>query len=240
VFKTRSVVVEDWPSATESPDFRSYYEDSGRRFRYVPEHDPVERIRVGLVFRVMPRDVGRAVLDVGCGDGYLCNELVRRGWHGVVGVDLARSRLDYVQSRFPSIRLAQTDIHRLPFKDGQFDLVTCSEVLEHLEDPEAAFRELARVSRRYVICTTPYREGVQQTYCPHCHRTFPPAGHLQSFDEHRFTSMGEAAGLMLRKWRHTHPMLEYRRFRYCPPLRWLIQGYYRQSGFLGGLFVRCR
>lgn len=39
------------------------------------------------------------------------------------------------------------DIYALPFRDGLFDYSICSHVLEHLEDPEAAARELSRVSR---------------------------------------------------------------------------------------------
>jgi len=219
-------------------DLRAYYEDGGRRFRHVPEFDPIELVRVRLGFRLIPPGVGPAVLDVGCGDGYLCEQLARRAFRSVVGLDLAASRIAYARARYRTLDLTQADVCRLPFKNGQFDLVTCVEVLEHLPEPETALREMARVSRRYVICTTPYREGVQESLCPHCGRSFPPAGHLQSFDERRFESMGGDAGLRLVKWAHSHPMLEYRRFRYCPPLRWLIQGYYRESGFIGGLFEK--
>ncbi|HJQ83978.1 MAG TPA: methyltransferase domain-containing protein [Candidatus Binatia bacterium] len=42
----------------------------------------------------------------------------------------------------------------LPFRDGAFDVVTCSEVFEHLERPVEAMAELLRVARRYVVLTT--------------------------------------------------------------------------------------
>lgn len=219
-------------------DLRSYYEDTGRRFRYVPEFDPVERVRVGLMFRLMPRKAGRSILDVGCGDGYLCEQLSHGGFETVVGVDLAGSRLAYARNRNPLGRFSQSDVCALPFATGQFDVVTCGQVLEHLTDPERAMRELMRVSRRYVICTTPYREALVENVCPHCDHSFPPAGHLQSFDENRFRHIGELAGMLLRRWRHAHPLFEYRRFRYCPPLRWLIADYYRDSGLIGGLFEK--
>jgi SAM-dependent methyltransferase len=227
--------VEAGPAA---PSLRAFYEDGGRRFRQVPESDPIERIRVNLVFRLMPRSPGISALDVGCGDGYLCEQLSARRFRTVVGADLAASRIAYARSRYPTMPLVQANACELPFDDRQFDMVTCVEVLEHLPDPEQALIEMARVSRRYLICTTPYREDVRESYCPHCDRSFPPAGHLTSFDEERFHRMARQAGLRLLTWRHTHPLLEYRRFRYCPPLKWLIQGYYRKSGFLGGLFVR--
>jgi len=220
------------------PDLRSFYEKSGRRFRCVPELDPIELVRVRLVFRLMPRNAGRGVLDVGCGDGYLCERLSARGFQTVVGVDLANTRLTYARGRARGGRFAQSDVCELPFADEQFDVVTCVEVLEHLPDPERACRELARVSRRFVICATPYRETAQEDLCPYCHQLFPKAGHLHGFDERRFKAMAGTAGMRLRRWRHSHPMFEYRRFRYCPPLRWLIAGYYRDSGFIGGLFEK--
>ncbi|MBN1341083.1 MAG: class I SAM-dependent methyltransferase [Phycisphaerae bacterium] len=219
-------------------DLRGYYEDNGSRFRCVPEFDPREAVRVRHVFRLLPRDAGSSALDVGCGDGYLCEQLARRGFDTIVGIDLANSRLAYAQGRNPHGRFAQSDVNRLPFADASFDVVTCVDVLEHQPDPVGALRELARVARRYVVVKTPYRESVAENMCPHCSRTFPPDGHLHRFDEHRFAALAEAAGLRLRRWRHGHPMFEYRRFRYLPPLRWLIAGYYRDSGFIGGLFEK--
>lgn len=217
---------------------RDYYEDSGRRFRYVPECDPLEAVRVQLVLRLLPRRAGRSVLDVGCGDGYLCDRLGSRGYRGVVGLDLARTRLAYASARYPDLALLQSDVIDLPFADATFDVVTCVEVLEHVPDAAGALAELARVSKRYVICTTPYCEDVSENFCPHCGNGFPPAGHLHRFDEHRFEDMGQRAGLRLKRWRQTHPILEHRRFRWLPPLRWLVQGYYRSDGFIGVLFEK--
>jgi ubiquinone/menaquinone biosynthesis C-methylase UbiE len=44
----------------------------------------------------------------------------------------------------------------LPFAARSFDTVTCLEVLEHLDDPSAAVRELARVARRAVVVSVPF------------------------------------------------------------------------------------
>ena len=43
----------------------------------------------------------------------------------------------------------------LPFSDGQFDVVTLLEVLEHIPDTASALREVLRVARRFVILTVP-------------------------------------------------------------------------------------
>ena len=51
---------------------------------------------------------------------------------------------------YPSISIKQGDIYALPYNDNSFDLVICSEVLEHLEHPEKALTEVIRVSKNTV------------------------------------------------------------------------------------------
>lgn len=47
------------------------------------------------------------------------------------------------------------DVTRLPHRDGAFDRVLCSHTLEHLDDPDAMYRELRRVGRRVTILVPP-------------------------------------------------------------------------------------
>jgi len=58
---------------------------------------------------------------------------------------------------FPMYRFKRTMglPSELPFSDGQFDVVTLLEVLEHIPDTAAALREVLRVARRFVILTVP-------------------------------------------------------------------------------------
>ena len=101
--------------------------------------------------RVRPGD---RVLDAGCGEGRHCFGVLERGAR-VVGLDL-----DLESLRLPSRRLRRRagelgslgemlrgNTFRLPFRDGSFDRVICSEVMEHVHDYRAAARELARVTR---------------------------------------------------------------------------------------------
>ena len=66
----------------------------------------------------------------------------------VAGVDLSAYSVARVAGAAARRRGADGDVTALPFTDGGFDLVLCLEVLEHLDDPAAAVRELARVARR--------------------------------------------------------------------------------------------
>ena len=91
---------------------------------------------------------GRDVLDVGCNTGYGTVRFVpvaRR----VVGVDVSPGAIDAARLRATDGRpeFVLTSGAALPFPDHSFDLVTSFQVLEHVSDPVAYLRELARVMR---------------------------------------------------------------------------------------------
>jgi len=79
-------------------------------------------------------DIYGNVLDVGCGEGNYAFYLRERGAAFVAGVEIssgaaasARSKMDFV--------FAGSVEEKLPFKQGQFDLIICADILEHLVDP---------------------------------------------------------------------------------------------------------
>ena len=92
-------------------------------------------------------DRGMTVLDVGCGEGYVNDELAARGVREVWGVDI----LDLRRNRSGPFRLY--DGQTLPFPDDSFDLVTLSFVLHHVPDERkiALVREALRVTRAKVF-----------------------------------------------------------------------------------------
>jgi SAM-dependent methyltransferase len=97
---------------------------------------------------------GDLVLDAGCGEGRHCFGCLERGAR-VVGLDLDFESLRLAARRLRRRgeelgRLAamnQGDAFHLPYADGTFDRVICSEVMEHVHDYVGAGRELARVTR---------------------------------------------------------------------------------------------
>jgi ubiquinone/menaquinone biosynthesis C-methylase UbiE len=93
-------------------------------------------------------------LEVGCGEGVIADRLHRR-FGEVVALDLpdAGLRADWRGYRGP--RFLHASAHRLPFEDGQFDLVVAAEVLEHLPDPVQGLAEMARVGRRHLVLSVP-------------------------------------------------------------------------------------
>ena len=90
---------------------------------------------------------GASVLDIGCGEGYVLDELAARGVTGVQGVDIVdiRGNKDY------PFRLY--DGETLPFPDRSFDLVVLSFVLHHVPNEKklVLIEEALRVSRAKVV-----------------------------------------------------------------------------------------
>ena len=94
---------------------------------------------------------GRSVLDVGCGTGYGTAMLADAGARRVCGCDLSDHALDYARREFGGkaefIKASCTDMRTCA--DSSFDLIVCSEVLEHLTEAgqvDAALSEMKRVS----------------------------------------------------------------------------------------------
>jgi 2-polyprenyl-3-methyl-5-hydroxy-6-metoxy-1,4-benzoquinol methylase len=99
---------------------------------------------------LLPAD---AYLDAGCGDGRFLAALPSLGPvpARVVGVDIADSILATARLAVAQVgveaELVRGNLERLPLHDAEFDLVVSIQVLEHLLDPAAGLRELARVLR---------------------------------------------------------------------------------------------
>ena len=86
---------------------------------------------------------GSLVLDLACGTGDLCRELVVAG-HRAIGVDFSHGMLVAATTDVP---LVEADILRLPVGDRRVDGATCGFALRNVVSLEALFAELARVVR---------------------------------------------------------------------------------------------
>jgi len=93
---------------------------------------------------------GSAVLEVGCGAGFLTVDLARRGLR-VIAVDAAPEMLELARVTVAknglaaAVELLPADVHALEFPDGGFDLVVALGVIPWLHSPELALAELSRV-----------------------------------------------------------------------------------------------
>lgn len=88
------------------------------------------------------------LLDVGCGAGFLSNELAQLGIM-ITGVDLAQDSLK-VAAKFDqtkTVKYLVADAFKLPFRDATFDVLTAMDFLEHVEQPGVVIKEFSRVLR---------------------------------------------------------------------------------------------
>jgi SAM-dependent methyltransferase len=141
-------------STTQKPDQKSYTTTAN------PAEVPVQKEAYFLALNKFVKD-GDRVLDVGCGLGYGMNLLSIKAGE-VIGVDVDQNALDYclkhIYERNPKLKgLHHFDGYHLPFKDKSFDVVTCIDVIEHVEFYQKFIVELIRVSKRVVFISTPNR-----------------------------------------------------------------------------------
>lgn len=85
------------------------------------------------------------VLDICCGQGYLGQALLESGAETTF-CDVSRPQLDALCARLGRrVRTVEADLVRLPFEDGEFDLVIGNSFLHHIQDVPAAVAEVHRV-----------------------------------------------------------------------------------------------
>lgn len=135
------------------------------------------------------------ILEVGCGEGHLAELILEwRPRSRIIGVDLSTCLFSTAPSFEADLEFAVQSIYELGFPDRSFDLVIGAEVLEHLEEPRRALRELQRVARRYVLLSVP-REPIWRlmnmarlAYWSDWGNT---PGHLQHWSSDRFIKLVE-------------------------------------------------
>src|SRR5215210_6700061 len=104
---------------------------------------------------------GELVIDIGCGPGFLGEQMAEIvGSKGrVLGIDLSEDLLAFARNRNTRdwLTYQSGDAKALDVSDGSFDVAVSAQVLEYLDDPDSALREMFRVLRpggRAVIMNT--------------------------------------------------------------------------------------
>jgi 2-polyprenyl-6-hydroxyphenyl methylase / 3-demethylubiquinone-9 3-methyltransferase len=122
--------------------------DPDSEFRPLHEINP---LRMGFISRKI-NPAGQRCVDIGCGGGILSEALAHQGAQ-VTAIDLAEAslavaRLHQLESGMHSIRYENISAEALAEQEaGQYDIVTCLEMLEHVPDPEAVVTACARLAK---------------------------------------------------------------------------------------------
>lgn len=168
---------------------------TGNNYDKYASSNPVERrLMAGFFGRLdaaLPHGAPGRILEVGIGEAEVSTVVAERYGQTVVGIDLPDTELAANWSGKP-VAPSFADISALPFADDEFDLVLGIEVLEHVPDPAAALREIARVGRRDVVLSVP-REPIWRAanmargkYWKDLGNT---PGHIQHWSSRTFTQL---------------------------------------------------
>ncbi len=134
--------------------------DISSNYRKHTSGNPIQRALIGrfhhTIARLATRTGARNVLDAGCGEGFGLRSALVPVTSSVLGLDLSIESLQFAQHMSPELPFVSGSVTTLPFPDRSFDLVTCLEVLEHLEHPDQALAEICRVSARWVLLSVPH------------------------------------------------------------------------------------
>lgn len=165
---------------SEIADYRQYYEELSKA-RGLLKSQREEEIKdkkitppLSLIYirgfkdKLYRQIAGRAsefkaipiLLDIGCGQGEGLGYIRRYFKGGICGIDISINQLLMARESLKSdnyCRFAQSYAESVPFKDGSFDCVIFSEVIEHLPQPDISLQEIYRVlkHRGYLFITTP-------------------------------------------------------------------------------------
>ena len=112
----------------------------------------------GTLHELFTQAAPTSLLDVGCGEGVLVHAWAEAIAPGrVVGIDLEEPSIQggWSERQAPNLEYRVMKAQDLPFVDGEFDVVTAIEVLEHVPDPAHTIAEMARVAQRHLLVSVP-------------------------------------------------------------------------------------
>jgi 2-polyprenyl-3-methyl-5-hydroxy-6-metoxy-1,4-benzoquinol methylase len=129
--------------------------------KYGSQNPVVRKLMTGFestLEELWHRAAPKSILDVGCGEGVLTAQWADKLGDGrIVGIDLDDPKLkaEWETRRRANLEYKVEDATNLSFTDGEFDMATAIEVLEHVPDPERTVSEMARVAKSWVLVSVP-------------------------------------------------------------------------------------
>jgi ubiquinone/menaquinone biosynthesis C-methylase UbiE len=114
---------------------------------------------IDLIKAINPAQ-GLKVLDIGCGEGFITNEIKKTfPSFDVYGLDYAVSAIKYAHKNFTDVNFIVANAYHPPYQDHSFDIVICNNLYEHVPDPLYLLKQMGRVLKPngVIIISTPSR-----------------------------------------------------------------------------------
>jgi len=123
-------------------------------------HNPISRFFLNnfksLLLEQIKQLHPESILDVGAGEGFTLEAIrLQKIAKKIEGIEYTDEAIALGKKLHPQVTIKKGNIYELPYKPNSFDIVLCTEVMEHLENPEEALKELKRVSKKYLILSVP-------------------------------------------------------------------------------------
>jgi len=161
---------------------------------------------------------GDLILDAGCGNGRHSWEVYKQNHSSIVAFDIdigCLKKNKYVldglkeQKDFKGVyHLIMADLKRLPFKDGSFDKIICSEVLEHIPEDKSALEELVRVLSNEGAIGISVPHYLAESVCWKLSGDYYgfPGGHIRKYKTRQLLNLVDTAGLSVHTICHKHAL----------------------------------
>ncbi len=157
--------------------------------------------RYKFAARLIPK--GGEILDLGCGTGYGTVELLSGGT-SIVGADVSAEAVAYARANYgrEGVTFLEASCESVPRADHQFDLITCFEVIEHLENWRGLLAEAQRLLRPggSFVVSTPNKAYYAETRG----KTGPNPFHTHEFEYAEFESALKEYFPHVRIWSQNH------------------------------------
>jgi 2-polyprenyl-3-methyl-5-hydroxy-6-metoxy-1,4-benzoquinol methylase len=189
-------------SATEAVPTGNTYD------KYGSTNPVVRRLMAGFegtLQQLFAQAEPQSVLDVGCGEGVLTYQWAQQlGERRIVGIDLDDDKLkaEWATRSRPNLEYLTMPAEQLPFADGEFELASAIEVLEHVPDPEHTVAEMARVASRHLLVSVPREplwRGLNIARGAYLRELGNTPGHVNHWSKRSFVRLLERHGDVVEK-----------------------------------------
>lgn len=133
----------------ESEDFAGKYENEGAIAKYLVNN------YFKSVRKLLAKTSGvSSAHEIGAGEGRSTN-ILKELVPNLSASEFVEDLVPLAQKNNPELNVFRESVYELEYQDNQVDLVFLLEVLEHLDHPEAALKEIKRISKKYLILGVP-------------------------------------------------------------------------------------
>lgn len=186
--KCRTLYADGGGRQDESFDYTTYYDESnleipefvkGRLSEIVGEFDRFRK--------------NNRLLDIGCGAGYLLVEAKKQEWQAL-GTEISEPAVEDLRAR--GLDVYQGDPAEMNSEHNSFDVVTCTEVIEHVAEPQELANSAFKLLRDGGLFwgTTPNGAGISARLLKESWSVVSPPEHIQLFSAKGLEAIFKRAG----------------------------------------------